>query len=62
MDFDCDSMDDFINNIAIVKKVNKLVFYSWRLKVMSLVDRHNEMAQQNFVSKDITSVLKEPGA
>ena len=32
VDFDCaracieDSMDDFINNIAIVKKVNKLVF------------------------------------
>ena len=29
---------------------------------MSLVDRHIERAQQNFVSKDITSVLKDPDA
>ena len=29
---------------------------------MSLVDRHIEMAQQNFVSKDIKSVLKDPDA
>ena len=68
VDFDCvracieDSMDDFINNIAIVKKVNKLVFSSWKLKVMSLVDRHIAMAQQNFVSKDVISVLKDPDA
>ena len=29
---------------------------------MSLVDRHIAMAQQNFVFKDITSVLKDPYA
>ena len=49
-------MDDFVNNIAIVKQVDKLVFFSWKLKVISLVDRHIEMAQHNFVSKDINQL------